>query len=272
MSDPAPVPRPPTPSVRSGISCDASYFDPIAAAEDHHFWFRARRKIIATALRSVLAERTSPARVLEIGCGTGNVTRTLIEICGPDAVTAMEPQEEALRIARDRLTCKVVLGDLSAPPDLGTFAIVGMFDVLEHLPDEGAALDAVRRYLEPGGVLLITVPARQSLWSYFDVVAGHFRRYEVDTLTRVLERSGFRVEYATEFFALLFPMMWLGRRVAALRGGAERDKDRVLGELRTTRIVNEALTWVLGREARHVAARKSRPFGTSILAVARRPL
>lgn len=270
MSAPAPDRAPAT--AASGISCDASYFDPIAGAEEDHFWFRARRKIIATALRSLLAERpSSPPRVLEIGCGTGNVTRTLIEVCGADAVTAMEPQEEALTIARKRLACQVVAGDLSAPSALGTFPIVGMFDVLEHLSDERAALDVVRTYVEPGGVLLLTVPARQSLWSYFDDVAGHYRRYEVDTLTRALEGSGFRVEYATEFFALLFPMMWLGRRVAALRGGTERNKDRVLGELRTTPIVNEALTWLLGREASRVAARKTRPFGTSIIAVARRP-
>jgi SAM-dependent methyltransferase len=264
MSDP--VLRP------SGISCDASYFDPIAGSEDRHFWFRARRKIIATALRSLLAERTSPVRVLEIGCGTGNVTRTLVEVCGADKVTAMEPQEEALIIARQRLRCTVVQGDLTEPPDLGTFPIVGMFDVLEHLRDERAALDVVRGYVEPGGVLLMTVPARQSLWSYFDDVAGHFRRYEIDTLSRALEASGFQVAYATEFFALLFPIMWLGRRMASLRGGKERNKDRVLGELRTTPIVNEALTWVLGREAKSVAARKTQPFGTSILAVARRPL
>lgn len=268
-ADPASVPARLTPN--PGISCDASYFDPIAAAEDRHFWFRARRKIIATVLRSLLAEVRPPARVLEIGCGTGNVTRTLIEVCGADAVTAMEPQEEALTIARERLACKVVHGDLSAPPDLGTFPIVGLFDVLEHLPDERASLDAVFKYVEPGGALLITVPARQSLWSYFDDVAGHYRRYEVDTLTNALVTSGFEVEYATEFFALLFPMMWLGRRVAGLRGGTQHNKERVLGELRTTPVVNEVLTWLLVRETKQMAARRSRPFGTSIIAVGRRP-
>jgi hypothetical protein len=45
----------------------------------------------------------------------------------------------------------------------------------------------------------------------------------------------------------------------------------VLGELRTPPVVNEIATWLLAREAERVSARKRRPFGTSIIAIARRP-
>ncbi|MBN9165052.1 MAG: hypothetical protein BGO98_36720 [Myxococcales bacterium 68-20] len=254
------------------LSYDPEFFAPIAAAEDRHFWFRARRRVIETLLRQVEPSLPQPSNVLEIGCGTGNVTRTLVDVFGADAVTGMEPFGNAVAIARKRLRCRVVEGDLTAPPVSGPFALVGMFDVLEHLPDETASLDAVVRLLAPGGVLLLTVPARQSLWSYFDVASGHFRRYEVAGLRAALERSGLQVEYVTELFSLLFPMMWLGRRLASLKGGdAAREREKVVSELRTVPVVNDVLTWALGREARRVAKRRDAPFGTSVIAIARRP-
>ncbi|MCW5831496.1 MAG: class I SAM-dependent methyltransferase [Labilithrix sp.] len=258
------------PHVTADISYDPKLFSPIAAAEDDHFWFRARRRVLETLLRQ-LAPTLPTQSVLEIGCGTGNVTRTLVDVFGADAVTAMEPHGNAVEIARRRLTCRVVEGDLAAPPIAGPFGLVGMFDVLEHLPDEAAALGSVFQLVAPGGVFLLTVPARQSLWSYFDETSGHFRRYEVEGLRDALERARFRVEYVTEFFSLLFPMMWLGRRIAGLRrGDAERERAKVAAELRSPPLVNDALAWVLGLEARRVGARRSAPFGTSIVAIARR--
>lgn len=252
------------------VSYDPSYFAPIAEAEDRHFWFKARRTILKRLLQQLKEQAPAGARVLEVGCGTGNVTKVLVDVFGAAAVTAMEPWENAVRIAQRRLPCKVIVGDLAAPSVEGPFAIVGMFDVLEHLPDERASLDAAFELVAPGGCLVLTVPAHQSLWSYFDEEAGHFRRYEREGLRAALERSGFRVEYVSELFPLLFPMMWLGRRVSKLRGDKQPDKEKVLGELRTVPVVNEVLTWVLSREAAWVARRRETRLGTSIVAVARR--
>lgn len=253
-------------------SYDPAYFAPIADAEERHFWFRARNRILGTLMTQAARELPPGARVLEVGCGTGNVTRTMIDVFGAAAVTAMEPFEEGYAIAARRLPCKVVKGDLESPPVSGPFSFVGMFDVLEHLPNEGAALASVKKLLAPGGRFLVTVPAHESLWSYFDEEAGHFRRYETATLTRALTRAGFEVEYASEFFALLFPAMWASRRLAALRpGGGKPAKEQVLGELRVLPVVNGIMEWMLSREAGPIARRRRIPLGTSIVALARAP-
>jgi SAM-dependent methyltransferase len=253
-------------------SYDPGYFAPIAGAEQRHFWFRARNRILGALMKQAAREVPAGSRVLEVGCGTGNVTRTMIEVFGAGAVTAMEPFEEGYAIAARRLPCKVVKGDLENPPVTGPFSFVGMFDVLEHLPNEGAALASVKKLLTPGGLFLLTVPAHESLWSYFDEQAGHFRRYETTTLTRALTRAGFQVEYASEFFALLFPALWASRRLAALRSGRGKPaKEQVLGELRVVPVVNGIMEWILSREVAPIERRRHIPLGTSIVALARAP-
>jgi hypothetical protein len=89
-----------------------------------------------------------------------------------------------------------------------------------------------------------------------------------------LVESGYRVEYLSQYMAALFPMMWLGRRAAALFGrarpAAQRSQALASNELRITPVLNEIVAGWLGLEARLVAGRRRLPMGTSLVAVARR--
>jgi len=153
------------------------------------------------------------------------------------------------------------------------FEVVGMFDVLEHLPDDRRALQDVRRVLAPTGRLLLTVPAHMALWSHTDEFANHYRRYSVAQLRQALTESGYRVEFASEFMMALVPFMWLNRRAASmlrrLRGGPVPDaKSLALSELRIVPGFNRIMSWLLGWEARLLARRRPLPFGASIIALA----
>ena len=66
----------------------------------------------------------------------------------------------------------------------GTFDVVGSFDVLEHLPDDEAALGEQRRVVRPNGRVVVAVPADRRLWSPHDDAVGHFRRYDVPETPR----------------------------------------------------------------------------------------
>lgn len=249
-------------------------FSALAAVEGKHFWFRARRRAIETLVRQLKPTLPAPLRVLEIGCGNGFVTRSLVEIFGAESVTAVEPSEEGRRIARSHLACKVLEGDIASIDGMGTFSLVVMFDVLEHIQDETGSLAIARRLVAPGGVLLVTVPAHKSLMSYWDEQAGHYRRYERDGLVRVLERGGFRVEYATAIFRVLYPLMRITRWIEAPRGDrntAEHRSQASMSELRIVPIANEMLAWWLERESARLTRRDVQKIGTSIVAIARAP-
>jgi hypothetical protein len=121
---------------------------------------------------------------------------------------------------------------------------------------------------------MLTAPAHASLWSYFDAASRHYRRYELAEIEAKLTRAGYRIEYATEYMALLFPLVWLGRRLAALtRRRAPRElavRELANAELRITPVVNELLAWLLRGEAALIARRQRLPIGTSLLVIARK--
>jgi SAM-dependent methyltransferase len=244
---------------------DPQYFAATFAAEDRHFWFRYRNDIIEHFARSVWTAKGG--RVLEVGCGTGNVLRALGRACPDATVVGLELFPEGLRFARQRVSTPLVCGRIEQLPFSTRFSMIGLFDVLEHLTGDRAALGHLRDQLEPGGVLLLTVPAHQSLWSRFDEASGHVRRYERRPLRRLLEESGFDVEYLSAFMLPLFPAVWLNRRVAG-RGSRQDAIDR---ELAVPGPINAVLTGILKLERPWLAARRSLPFGTSLFAVARKP-
>ncbi len=150
-----------------------------------------------------------------------------------------------------------------------------MFDVLEHVPGDVAALRDIRELIESRGALLLTVPAHSSLWSYFDQASRHCRRYERAELQSKLEEAGYVVEYLSECMSAIYPLLWAHRRLVGLfagKGGPEQADLRVLvsRELRIVPVLNGLLTWVLSAEANWVARGRRLPAGTSLLAIARR--
>jgi SAM-dependent methyltransferase len=254
-------------------SYDPAYFGPLFAVEDRHFWFRARNRIISTLVKQLTAPLSPDCRVLEIGCGTGNVLQFLEQACPGAMVIGMDLFAEGLQYARRRVSCALVQGDIYKPPFGIQFDLIGLFDVLEHLPDDIQMLQALYNMIRPGGTLLLTVPAYQSLWSYFDQASHHCRRYHPVDLREKLGRVGFRVEYLTPYMASIFPLVWLGRRLASIANRRDADtsshvQQLAMRELRVTPVVNELLTWLLFRECTLIARRCRLPVGTSLLAVA----
>ena len=254
---------------------DDAFFEHLFAVEDRHFWFRARNQIIATLVRQVVANLPPGYRVLEVGCGTGNVLRVLEEVCANGAVVGLDQSEEGLRYARRRTSCALIAGDARSMSFESPFDLVGLFDVIEHIPDDVRLLRDLHPLLKPGSALLITVPARMSLWSYFDEASHHCRRYEREELREKLERAGYRIEYLSHYMATLFPLMWLGRRLASLRkvraAGEPGDSyELALRELRIVPGLNDLLANLLLWERAAVSRRRALPLGASLIALARR--
>ncbi|MFH0793189.1 MAG: class I SAM-dependent methyltransferase [bacterium] len=231
--------------------------------------------MLSSVVRQLTSDLPDGFRVLEVGCGTGNVLRVLEKVCSRGRVFGMELFEEGLKYARQRVSCPLVAGNAHRSPFRVKFHVIGLFDVLEHLSDDLPILRDLYAQLEDGGVLLLTVPAHPSLWSYADVAACHHRRYTRPQLGRILREVGFEVEFLTEFMMTIFPLVWLKRRAAAItkpEGLHDAQAAIALGkeELRIVPGLNALLTGLLHLEARLVSRRARLPFGTSLLAIARK--
>jgi 2-polyprenyl-3-methyl-5-hydroxy-6-metoxy-1,4-benzoquinol methylase len=246
---------------------DAAGIQRLVAAEDRHFWFRARNQIIAALIAPTIEALSDGFRILEVGCGSGNVLRVLQRLARDRGVVeALELSPEAAEVARARTGLSVTNGYLSDLDASATFDIIAAFDVLEHISDEHAVLQQMRARLRPGGRLVLTVPAHQGLWSSFDVASGHVRRYSPASLSKALRATGFRVEYLSYFMSLLFPPMWLRRRLANRN---TNDMAATLdSEFQVVPVVNTIAYELLRREASAVGRRWRLPMGTSLVVVA----
>lgn len=243
---------------------DPSAYTGLLEREGRHFWFRARKRLVGELLRQIAPRLGRGFRAVEAGCGNGDLLGILEGMSGHPLAVGIDLFQEGLLHARRRVSCPLVRGDVRDIAFRKPFDLVLLCDVLEHVDDDRAALENVRRLLRPGGILLITVPAHPVLWSAFDAAAGHRRRYTRDALELKLLRTGFSVDYLTHFMAPLFPLVWLKRRLAGLCLPTGR------GDLAVVPLVNGLLERLLAAEFPMVRARRRIPFGSSLLALASR--
>ena len=95
----------------------------------------------------------------------------------------------------------------------GIIPTIGVFDVVEHIEDDVGFLKHLWDLLVPGGMLYLTVPAYQLLWSQEDVDGGHFRRYTLRNLKKKITYSGFDISYSSYIFSYLPIFVFLLRTI-----------------------------------------------------------
>jgi SAM-dependent methyltransferase len=205
---------------------------------------------------------------LDVGGGNGYVAKALIGAGIPCVL--VEPGIDGALAARARAVEPVICARLEdADLPSGCAASVGLFDVLEHLEDEATALKGIYSLLEPSGRLFLTVPSYSFLFSSEDHAAGHFRRYTISHLRRVLAENNFRLEFASYFFAPLPPLVLFRRTIPTWLGMRQIKKDGIAS---AEHLPSGVAAWMMDRmldlEHRRLSAGKSMPFGGSCLCVA----
>ncbi len=233
-------------------------FDRMAALDQTHWWYIARRQILAAVIRHHV-KMPGSARILEIGCGTGHNFAMLGNF---GTVDGLELDDKARILATKRLGRPVGnarLPDLEGVAD-HSYDLVALLDVLEHVSDDAPALATIARKLKPGGRVLVTVPANRWMWSAHDTVHHHFRRYNGADLRAVVAKAGLEPELVSHFNTLLFPLAAVFRILGKLVG--REDADDAL----PSPILNRIFMKIFGLE-RHLVGRIPMPFGVSLLAV-----
>jgi SAM-dependent methyltransferase len=235
-----------------------------------HPWWSARASL-TVALLGRLGVRP-PARVLDAGCGWG-VTLAALERRVYRA-SGLDVSRRALaQLDRERAGRELIEADLTRPlpPDVDPFDAVLALDVIEHLDDDRSAVERLGRLARPsGGLVVVSVPAAPDLFSDFDRVQGHRRRYDPPRLRAAFAETGLVVEDIFWWGAWMVPVV---RR--------QRARQRPLGSetpaeayRRYLRVPPWPGPWLLrlayALEQPRALARRLRS-GTSLFAVARRP-
>jgi SAM-dependent methyltransferase len=239
--------------------------------EEGHWWFVGMRQIVAALLDPVAA--SGPLRILDAGCGTGFTMSWLKQYGDHAKVYGLDFSSDALHYSRRRGEPLLVQGSVDALPfPSNSFDLIISLDVLDCFSagESGRPFGEAARVLKEGGLILLRLPAFQSLHSEHDEAIRIVHRYTAGELTRCLEQQGLvpeRVTYANTF---LFPVAviwrWWHRSPRPQPQSDVRPLPRFISWL------NPVFIWALKVEAawlRHLPFRI--PVGLSVMALARKP-
>ncbi len=248
---------------------DDERFSAMARVEHDHWWFRAKRELVAEVIRRFgkLQGANLEGPVLDVGCGTGELLNTLSTL-GFQPVIGTDASPTALNFADNSSGQSGSLTSSLAehlPFADETFALVTSLDVVEHLDDDVAAIQEYRRVARPGGLVVIAVPAYQWAWSNHDVSLGHRRRYTAGGLISSAKRAELIIDHVTYYHSWLVPLAFLVRKtpLGKLQQGNPEEAS----------FMNPSINRLLGaltNMERIVASRIRIPFGLSVLIVAHR--
>jgi len=238
----------------------------LADAIRTHPWFQARARLAVAILNQL--QIYPPARVLEAGCGWGQNLDALDR--AGYRVTGLDIARQSLE-KLDRPGRTLIEADLSQPipDDVERYDAVLSLDVIEHLDDDRSAVARLAELVEPGGVVIVGVPALPELFSEFDAVQGHRRRYLPESLRQAVEGAGLRIERILWWGAWMVPLLKCRRPAQPAKTESPAETYRRYLQLPpwpAAPVMRAVFAFDQGRTLRGVSE-----TGTSLFALARRP-
>ncbi len=239
--------------------------------EDSHWWFASRTRALLAMLDKWVPGNT--LKVLDVGCGAGNMIHHLGRY---GEVMGIDNNPIPLKIAHQRGYDARLAPAEDMPFENGSFELVTVLDVIEHCDDDMQILRECYRVCTPGGLIAITVPAFQRLWSNNDVINDHKRRYAASELNAKLSEVGFVIKGMTYNNFFIFPVaaaLILARRSSEREpqlATPNTDEDAYQVEMEPAPpLLNSILTGVGWLEAA-ILRFTSFPLGTSVICIARK--
>lgn len=228
--------------------------------EDKHWWHISKRRAV-----SYLIQKYTPGgnlKILDIGCGTG---RNIEELQKFGNVYGIDSSTDALRYCKKRGLKNINVGNAEKTLiKSGSFDIVSLLDVLEHT-DDNKTLQEMQRILKKNGLIIITVPAFSWLWSKWDEVLHHKRRYDKAKITAILLKNNFTPIYTTYLYSYLVLPAVIIRKVKQRLSQKGYTSDFQL----SNQWINKIMSLISNIEFQ-IAQKVSIPIGTSIFIVAKK--
>jgi SAM-dependent methyltransferase len=239
-------------------------YERMHALEEHMWWFRGLRALAVQLVGQALAASPARGAVLDAGCGTGGMLLALAEAVPDRSTIGLEHDEAAAGLAAEKCQRPVMVGSANElPVRQGVLAGYLSLDVLCHRGVEPQnALSEARRCLQPGGIVLLNLPAYRWLLSAHDRRVHNVRRFTRREASALVRGHGFRILRTSYWNTFLFPLMLLRRLLGSAEG--ESDVREFPGWL------DRLFSAVLTCERVLIGSGLSFPFGGSVMIVAAR--
>ena len=188
---------------------ESHVYDEIYRLEKSHWWFRGRRIIIYDLLKKFVNKKTTSA--LDVGCGTGYNYNILKGFSAN--ITGVDNNDIAVSLAKKNFpNLDIIKGDIPFISMDKSYDLITLFDVMEHIPDDEKTMKFLDNILNPGGFLVMTVPAWPFLWSEHDQAVHHQRRYTKRSLIRLINNyPDLKIVKISYYNTILFPFIVLIR-------------------------------------------------------------
>lgn len=240
----------------------------MALFETSYWWYRGLHGAIFDLLDDF--DTAQDARMLDAGCGTGgnllNLARRYTQTSGFDY------SRDAIPFWHQRGLSRCAIASINEIPYAdNSFAVVMSMDVLEtDTVDEARAIAELCRVTQPGGIILITVPAYRWLFSPEHHQAVHAsRRYTRRAALRLFDGQPVQIMRASYMFTLLFPLI-AARRLFSRFFERTRSGDAPRSELKPLPKAINGLFTAIMRLERRALRRVDLPFGSSIVIIGRK--
>jgi len=229
--------------------------------ENKHWWHDHKRKLIHQMINK-FAEK---GKVLDIGAGTGKI---LSELKIKDwEIEGIDGEKEAVKWSQKR-GIKIQQADIEKKLGFNknSFELILVLDVIEHLNNDRQVLKEINRVLKPRGIAIITVPAYQWLFNYWDKMLGHKRRYSRKSLKNIINLDMFKIEHLGYSSMFIFPVAIAVRLVKKLTGKIKTS------DFQTTPLafISVPIIKFLNYIERMLLSAISLPFGLSVICVIRK--
>lgn len=235
-------------------------YEDLYTLEEKHWWHISKRNMVSSLISKYITNKNP--QILDIGCGTGKNVEMLSRI---GTAWGLDNSVDAIEFCRKRGLKNIKLGQSSKTGfENSSFDAVTLLDVLEHV-DEDPTLKEIRRILRDNQFLIITVPAFSWLWSKWDQVLHHKRRYTKQSLRKVLERNNFKIEKISYMYSFLVLPALLIRFIKSLFFKDYYPSDFKL----SSPSVNNLLIRISNIE-RFFIENANIPFGTSLVCIAKK--
>jgi hypothetical protein len=235
--------------------------------EDNSFWFKHRNKCISTLVKRFAGDKI----FWDIGGGNGFVAKGLQS--EKISTILIEPGELGAQSAYERGVENVICATFeNAGLNKQVIEAAGLFDVLEHIENDVDFLKSLNNSMAKEGMVFITVPAYQSLWSKDDDYAGHYRRYTTKQLNETLDKAGFSPVFDTYIFSVLVLPVFLLRTIPSKLGIGKdpSSKTKIQSDHQAEGLASKVLTSIWNSELKKLKDGKRISIGGSCLVVARK--